>query len=71
MKRKKMLRGEKNNIQMYREAFYSIINQDMLVELPKEKQKDTFIRLYKYGMERPLYVGQRPEEELNCAHWIY
>lgn len=33
---------------MYRGAFYSIIiNQDMLVELPKEKQKDAFIRLYK------------------------
>ena len=43
-----MLRGEKNNIQIYRGAFYSsIINQDMMVELPKEKQKDTFIRLYK------------------------
>lgn len=39
---------EKKNIKMYRGAFYSIIiNQDMLVELPKEKQKDAFIRLYK------------------------
>ena len=67
-----MLRGKKNNIKMYRGAVYSIIiNQDMLVELPKENQKDAFIRLYKYGMERSLHVGQRPEQELNCAHWIY
>ena len=29
------------------------------------------LRLYKYGTGRPLHVGQRPEQELNCTHWIY
>ena len=23
-----------------------------------------------YGLERPLPVGQRPELDLKCAHWI-
>ena len=31
----------------------------------------SFISLYRYGMERPLHVGQRPEQELNCTHWVY
>ena len=68
MKRKKMLRGEKNNIQMYREAFYSIIiNQDMLVELPKEKQNKYFWRPRKKQLRhlRGKYNGIWQIKEIN------
>lgn len=57
----------------YTEIKYSVLRFNSCKEIYPELRERIFFTcssFIEFGLERPLPVGQRPELELKCAHWI-